>query len=200
MCRWWCVNVMCCSVCHAKRAWGAPSAEPATQNEPEVLQVLRQPRKTRWRPKASLVARLQPTSIWRCSECCACHVKRAKDAPSAAPATQNKAASKSITRRQTPADLYGGAPSAAPATQNEPEMLQVLRLPRKTRRHPKASLVARLPPTSTCFCIVVALVALESSGANPGQNLELSGAKPWVIRGKTLSHPRQNMTASMIYN
>ena len=30
----------------------------------------------------------------------------------------------------------------------------------------------------SCFCIVVALVALESSGANPGQNLELSGAKP----------------------
>ena len=30
--------------CHAKRARGAPSAAPATQNEPEVLQVLRLPR------------------------------------------------------------------------------------------------------------------------------------------------------------
>ena len=37
-------------------------------------------------------------------------------APSAAPATQNEAAPKSITRRQTSADLYEGAPSAAPAT------------------------------------------------------------------------------------
>ena len=70
--------------------------------------------------------------LWRCSECCACHAKRAGDAPSAAPATQNETAPKSITRRQTSADLYEGAPSAAPATQNEPEVLQVLRLPRKT--------------------------------------------------------------------
>ena len=183
---------------------------------PEMLQVLRLPRKTKRRPKASLVARLPPTSMkvlqvlrlppetnLRCSECCACHTKRARDAPSAAPATQNEAAPKSLTRRQTSADLYEGAPSAAPATQNEPEvlrvlrrktsqrcskccawpatqngaalksltrcqtsadlyegallrlprkkgpeMLQVLRLPRKTRRRPKASLIARLPPTS----------------------------------------------------
>ena len=117
--------------CHAKRAWGAPSAAPATQNEPEVLQVLRLPRKKRRRPKASLVAR-DRRSLWRCSKCCASHAKRAWSAPSAASATQNEAAPKSITRRQTSADLYEGAPSAAPATQNEPEVLQVLRLPRKT--------------------------------------------------------------------
>ena len=111
---------------------GAPSATPATQNEPEVLRVLRLPRKMRRRPKASLVARLLPTSMkvlqvlrlpcktnLRCSKCCACHAKRAGDAPTAAPATQNETAPKSITHRQTSADLYEGAPSAAPATQNE---------------------------------------------------------------------------------
>ena len=133
----------------------------------KVLQVLRLPRKTRRRPKASLVARLTPTSMkvlqvlrlsrktnLRCTVCCACHAKRAGDAPSAAPATQNEAAPKSLTRRQTSANLYEGAPSAAPATQNEPEVLrvQVLRLPRKTRRRPKASLVARLTPTSFWRC------------------------------------------------
>ena len=109
-----------------------------------MLQVLLLPRKTRRRPKASLVARLPPTSMkvlqvlrllrktnLRCSEC-ACHAKRAGDAPSAAPATQNEAAPKSFTRLQTSADLYEGAPSAAPATQNEPEVLRVLRL--KTSR------------------------------------------------------------------
>ena len=41
---------------------------------------------------------------------------------------------KGITRRRTSADLYEGAPSAAPATQNEPEVFQVLRLPRKPGR------------------------------------------------------------------
>ena len=51
------------------------------------------------------------------------------------------------------ADLHEGDPSAAPATQNKPEVLQVLRLPRKnepasqTKRRPKV-LVAGLPPTS----------------------------------------------------
>ena len=40
---------------------------------------------------------------------------------SAAPATRNEAAPKSITRRRTCADLYEGAPSAAPGTGNEPE-------------------------------------------------------------------------------
>ena len=135
-----------CCACHAKRAWGAPSAAPATQNKLEVLQLLRLPRKTRRRPKASLVAGLLPTSQWRCSKCCACHARRAWGAPSAACATQSEpevapsaasamqieAAPKSITRRRTSADLYEGAPSAAPATQNEPEVLRVLHLPRKT--------------------------------------------------------------------
>ena len=53
-----------------------------------------------------------------------------------------------MTPGQTFADLYEGAPSAAPAAQNEPEMLQVLRLPRKTKRRPKSSLVAALARTS----------------------------------------------------
>ena len=113
---------------------GAPSAAPATENEPEVLRMLRLPRKTNR----------------RCSKCCACQAKRGgalksitrrqtsadlyEGAPSAAPATQNEAAPKSITRRQTSADLYEGAPSAAHATENKPEMLLVLRLPRKTSR------------------------------------------------------------------
>ena len=66
----------------------------------------------------------------------------------AARATKNESAPKSITRRRTSADLYSGAPSAALATQNELEVLRALRLPRKTRRRPKASLVAGLPPTS----------------------------------------------------
>ena len=40
----------------------APSAAPATRNEPEVLQVLRL-RKTRRRPEASLVAGLPRTFV-----------------------------------------------------------------------------------------------------------------------------------------
>ena len=179
-----------CYACHAKGGWGAPSAAPATendagpksithrqtladlyegapsaapatQNEPEVLQVLGLPLKT------SLT----------CSKCCACHAKQARGAPSAAPATQKDAGPKSITRRQTSANLYEGAPSGAtqneaapiritchqtstdlyegawsgaPATQKEPDSLQVLRLLRKTRRRPKASLIAGLPPTCAC--------------------------------------------------
>ena len=47
---------------------GAPSAAPARQNEPEMLQVLRLPRKT----------------SRRCSKCCACHAK-----PSAAQSNQS---------------------------------------------------------------------------------------------------------------
>ena len=61
----------------------------------------------------------------------ACHDKRAGDAPSAAPTTQNEPDMLQVLL-QTSADLYEGAPNAAPATQNKPEMLQVLRLPRKT--------------------------------------------------------------------
>ena len=71
----------------------------------------------------------------RCSKCCASHAKQG--------GAQKHHSSPDFSR-----PLYEGAPSAAPATQNEPKMLQVLRLPRKTRRLPKASLVARLPPTS----------------------------------------------------
>ena len=72
---------------------------------------------------------LRKTSL-RCSKCCACHATRAGGGPSAA--TQNEAAPKVITCRRS-ADLYEGAPSAAPAMENEPEVLQVLRLPRKKR-------------------------------------------------------------------
>ena len=101
------------------------------KNETKVLQVLRR------------VLCLPRKTNLRCSK----------------PATQNEAAPKSITRRQTSANLYEGAQSAAPATQNELEMLQVLRLPRKTRRRPKASssLVARFPPTSMKVLQVLAL-------------------------------------------
>ena len=150
-------NLKCskCCACHAKRAGGAasgapatqneaapkvitchrisahlyegaPSAAPATQKELEVLQVLRLPRKRRRRPKSSLVAGLPRTSMkvfqvlhlppktsLRCSKCCACHAKRAGGAPSGAPATQNEAAPKVITHRQTSADLYEGAPCCA---------------------------------------------------------------------------------------
>ena len=118
-----------CCTCHTKRAWGAPSAAPATQNEAapkvincrqasadlyKVLQVLHLPRKT------SL----------RCSKCCG-------GAPSAAPATQNEAAPKVTNCSRASADLYDGYWSAAPATQNEPEVLQVLRLPHKNEAAPK---------------------------------------------------------------
>ena len=100
---------------------GAQSAAPATQNELEMLQVLRLPRKTRRRPKASssLVARFPPTSM--------------KVLQVLALATQNEPEVLQVLRLPR---------------QNKPEMLQVLRLPRKTRRRPKASLVARFPPTS----------------------------------------------------
>ena len=118
-------NLRCseCFACHAKRTGDAPSAAPATQHDTapksitrrqtsadlyEGIQVLRLPRKTKL----------------RCSKCWVCHAKRTGDAPSVALATQNEAAPKSITRRQTSADLYEGAPSAAPATQDEKEMLQ----------------------------------------------------------------------------
>ena len=98
---------------------GQPGQPLYRSKSMKVLQVLRLPRKT----------------SRRCSKCCACHAKRAWGAPSAAPATQNEAEPKGITRRQTSADLYM-------------KVLRVLRLPRKTRRRPKASLVARFPPTS----------------------------------------------------
>ena len=135
---------------------GAPSAAPATQNEPEVLQVLHLPRKTGWRcsnccachakrggaqnnqlspgfggPEGFQVLNLPRKTSLRCSKCCTCHTKRAGGAPSAAPATQSEAAPKVINCRRACADLYEGAPSAAPATQNETEVLQVLQVPRR---------------------------------------------------------------------
>ena len=61
---------------------------------------------------------------------------------------KNDAAPKVINCRRSAADLYEGAPSAAPAAQNQPEALQVLRLPCKTTRRPKSSIVAGLPRTS----------------------------------------------------
>ena len=93
--------------------------------------------------------RLPRKTSRRCSKCCACHKK-------------NDAAPKVINCRRSSADLYEGAPSAAPATQSEPEVLQVLRLPRKTSRrcskccachkkttrHRKSSIVDGLPRTS----------------------------------------------------
>ena len=100
---------------------GAPSAAPAMQSEPEVLQVLHLPRKTSWRCSECCAChgkrsgarsnQLSPDirrPLWRCSKCCTCHAKRA-----------------------------WSAPSAAPATQNELEVLRVLHLPRKTKRRPK---------------------------------------------------------------
>ena len=128
-----------CCACHAKTS-------------------LRLPRKTRRRPKASHVGRLPPTPMKvlqvlrlpRKNEPDMLQALRLprKTRPEARLPRQNEAAPKSITRRQTSANLYEGAQSAAPATQNEPEMLQVLRLPHRRRRRPKASLVAKLPPTS----------------------------------------------------
>ena len=51
-----------------------PSAAPATQNEPEVLQVLRLPRKNE--PEVLQVLRLPRKTSRRCSKCCACHAKQ----------------------------------------------------------------------------------------------------------------------------
>ena len=136
--------VQCCT-CLAKRDFGAPSAAIATQNEaeglhvlhllrkrPEVLQVLRLPRKaslrclqvlrvprkTRRRPKGSLVAGLPPTSMkrrqvlrllrktsLRCSDYCTCHAK------------------------QGDAQKHHWSPDFR---QTSMKVLQVLRLPRKT--------------------------------------------------------------------
>ena len=106
-----------CCTRNAKRAWGAPSAAPAIENEPEMLQVLHLPRKTNL----------------RCSKCCTCHAKRAWCSKCCTCHTK-AATSIVLTCRRTFADLSGGAASAAPATENEPGMLQVLRLPRKTSR------------------------------------------------------------------
>ena len=106
-----------------------------------------------------------------CSECCACHAKRARHARSVAPARKNEAAPKSITRRRSSGDLYEGAPNSAPATQNEPGVLQALRLSRKRNLRcskccachakrggaEKASLGAGLPQTSVKVLQVLGL-------------------------------------------
>ena len=99
------------------------SAAPATQNEPEVLQVLRLLCKTRRRPFASLVARFPPTSNYEGAPNAA--------PPSTAPATQNEPEVLQGLRlprktRQRPfASLVAGLPPTS-------MKVQVLRLPRKT--------------------------------------------------------------------
>ena len=121
-------------------------AAPATQNEPEVLQVLRLPRKnkaapkvinyrrtsaylyegaasdppaTQNKPEVLQVLHLPRKTSRRCSKCCACLAKRS-----------------GAQSNQLSPDFCGpeSDPSAAPVTQNEPEVLQVLHLPRKTSR------------------------------------------------------------------
>ena len=89
---------------------GAPDA-PATQNDAEMLRALHLPRKIKLRS----------------SKCCT------------APATQKQPAPIVLNRRQTSAELSGGAPSAAPATPNETEVLQVLHLPSKSSRSTQSS-------------------------------------------------------------
>ena len=109
-------KVISCRRASADLYEGAPSAAPATQNEPEVLQALHLPRKRSLRCSKCCACDTKRGGaqsnqlwqgfrgrLWRWSKCCTCHAKRA-----------------------------WGAPSAAPATQNEPEVLQVLHLPRKT--------------------------------------------------------------------
>ena len=133
-----------------------------------VLQVLRLPRKTSLR--CSKWLRLPRKRSWRCSKCCACYAKPGgtqslqlsldfyEGASSAAPATQNEPEVLQVLRLPRK-DLCEGASSAAPAAQNELEVLQVVRLPRKdepevlqvlcrprkTRRRPKSSFVAEHP-------------------------------------------------------
>ena len=125
--------------CHAKTSLRCPeccaSAAPATQNEPEVLQVLRLPLPNEAAPiriarrqtsadlydRCSRVLRLPCKTSLRCSKCCACHTKRTWGAPSAAPAMQNE---------------LEGVPSAAPATQNQAEVLQVACARGQTSKRP----------------------------------------------------------------
>ena len=107
--------------CHAKRACGAPSAAPATQNG-QVLHC--HAKRAGWRCSKCCHAK----RAWGAPcKCCTCHAKRAGCAPSAAPAKVINCCQTS----ETSVDLYEGAPSAASATQDEPEVLQVLHLPRK---------------------------------------------------------------------
>ena len=151
---------------------GAPSAAPATQNELEMLQVLRLPRRTTRRPKSSLVAGLPLTSmkvlqvlhlprknepevlqVHTCyakragdapCKCCACYAKR-RGAQSHHSSPDLPMKVLHVPRKNELEVLQG---LYTPATQNEPEVLQVLRLPGKTTRRPKSSLVAGLPLTA----------------------------------------------------
>ena len=93
LCRWWCVDVQkgmmieqeplklpIITVLNRRRtsadlSAGAPCAAPATQNETEVLQVLRVPREKE--TEVLQVLRLPRKMRLRCSKCCACHANAA---------------------------------------------------------------------------------------------------------------------------
>ena len=153
-----------CCTCYAKRGGaqsnqfspgfrgplyeGAPSAAPASHHEPEMLQVLRQQRKTKLRCSKCCACHAKRGGAQSNQLSCTCHAQRAGGAPSPAPATQKQPACIVVTCRRTSADLYmkvlrmlhlprktspscskrctchaqraAGAPSAAPATQKEP--------------------------------------------------------------------------------
>ena len=141
-----------CCACHAKLPQVLQVLACQTK-EPEMLQVLGLPRKTRRRPKS--ITRRQTSADFY------------EGAPSVAPAMQNEPEVLQVLRlpRKT-----NHAPSAAPAKQKRDgaqkhhspgfrrlKVLQVMCLPCKTRRRPKASLVAGLPPTSTKVLQVLCL-------------------------------------------
>ena len=99
---------------------GAPSAAPATQNETDVLQVLRLPRKHSRRPQYSILAGLPRTSLevlhllhlpqkmrLRCSKCWACQANAA--------------------------GIYSNYSILAGLPRTSLEVLHVLHLPRKMR-------------------------------------------------------------------
>ena len=122
------------------QAWGAPSAAPAEQIEPEVLQVPHLPRKSSLRcskrrtrhVKLSQPRRQTSADLWRCSS-------TAPDAPATQAGPEVLQALRLKTqrrqcvpcRRQASADLYGGAPR--------------LHLPHRTQRRQCA------PPASPDF-------------------------------------------------
>ena len=146
--------------CRRTSAGGAASAAPATQNDTEVLQVLRLPRKTSLRyskcctchAKAAGVhtTHLSPDfrgPLWRCSEGCTCHGKRAGmlqvlrlprktslRCSKCCTCHAKQPASIVLACCRTSTDLCGGAASFFPARQNEPEVPQVLHMPRKSSR------------------------------------------------------------------
>ena len=83
-------NLRCskCCACHAKRAGGAPSAAPATQNDPAPKVITRRrtsadlyegaPSAAPCHAKTNLRCSncLPRKTSRRCSKCCACHAKR----------------------------------------------------------------------------------------------------------------------------